>query len=140
MEHYVEIEIGQPDLYVVKKFLGIRYGVKKIPQPPKKLGLYFDLYAWYLLYKKYNWNFEALQSKSTEELSNAMLFTGAISWLKEQVKVDFSEGDIAAWANEVPAKKMREIGNVLLDSMSVFKDMKEKMAAGESKKKRHGMM
>ena len=133
MDHYVTIEVQQPDKLLVRKFLGFRYGVKKVPQPPRVQGILFDLYAWFLLWEHFGWDFDLLGKRTVDELASGMLYTGSISWCKfHGLPINFTKDDVGRWMDDLSNKKMKEIGKVLTESMKVLEPLK---AAGESKKK-----
>lgn len=111
-DHYIEIK--------VKRRIGYR-----------RQGILFDLYAWFLLWQTYGWDFEAI-SKMNSELDAVMIYTGAVSWNKYIGKrVNFDDKDAKRWAEELTVKEMKQIGKVLMDSMKVM----ERMQAGAVKKK-----
>lgn len=118
MEHYCEIEIK-----------------RHWPLKPRRQGLLFDLYAWFLLWQVYEWDFEALGRKTADELSAGMLYTGALSWCKDNgIKVDFTKEQVAGWIDDIPTGKMKEIGKVLMESMKVLDPIRAAGAKGEKKK------
>jgi hypothetical protein len=130
MDNFCEIEIRQPDKKVKSLFR-----TKLIKQPPKVQGLLFDLYAWFLLWQVYAWDFEALSKKTTDELSSGMLYTGALSWNRfHGVPVDYTKADVEAWIDDIPTGKMKEIGRVLMASMKVMEEIKAGAGVGEKKK------
>jgi hypothetical protein len=120
MEHYCEIEIKQKGRFFTKI---------------TKRGLLFDMYAWFLLWQVYEWDFEALGKKTPDELSAGMLYTGALSYCKENgIKVDFTKEDVDGWIDQIPTGKMKEIGKTLLRSMQVLENINTAGAGGEKKK------
>jgi hypothetical protein len=122
MEHYCEIEIKTKKRFFTKI---------------RTQGLLFDMYAWFLLWQVYEWDFEALGKKSPDELSAGMLYTGALSWCKDQgIKVDFTKEDVSKWIDDIPNGKMKEIGRVLTESMKVLEPIQAagRKVEGEKKK------
>ena len=96
-------------------------------------GILFDLYAWFLLWQHFGWDFDILSKKSPDELATGMLYTGAVSYNRfKGIRVAFIKQDVDKWVDEIPTGKMKEIGKVLMDSMKVLEPIR---AADESKKK-----
>jgi hypothetical protein len=122
MEHYCEIEIKTKGRFFTKV---------------KTQGLLFDMYAWFLLWQVYEWDFEAIGKKSIDELSAAMLYTGALSYNKDRgIKVDFTREQVQAWIDDIPTGKMKEIGRVLLESMKVLEPIQAAGRKVEEQKKK----
>ena len=120
MEHGCEIEIKTKGRFFTKI---------------RTQGLLFDMYAWFLLWQVYNWDFEALGKKTPDELSAGMLYTGALSYNKDKgIKVDFTREDVVKWIDDIPTGKMKEIGRVLMESMKVLDPIRQAGAAVEKKK------
>jgi len=118
MDNFCEIEIKKKWLFTYTK----------------KQGLLFDLYAWFLLWQSYGWDFNALSHKNVDELSSAMLYTGALSWNRfNGIRVDFTKEEVQKWADNLSVGKMKELGRVLLESMKVMEEIKA--GAGVEKKK-----
>jgi hypothetical protein len=121
MDHYCEIEVKTKGRFFTKI---------------RRQGLLFDLYAWFLLWQVYEWDFETLGRKTPDELSAGMLYTGALSWCKnEGIKVDFTKEDVEGWIDNIPTGKMKEIGRVLINSMQVLDKIRAAGAKGDEKKK-----
>ena len=120
MDYYCEIEVKTKGRFFTKI---------------KTQGLLFDLYAWFLLWQVYEWDFEVLGKKNTDELSSGMLYTGALSYNRfKGIPVDFTQDDVEKWLYDIPTGKMKEIGKTLMLSMQVLEKIKTVGPAGEKKK------
>ena len=118
MDNFVEIEIKQK-----KRFRTVLI----------KQGLMFDLYAWFLLWQHFGWNFDTIGTKAVDELQSGMVYTGALSYNRYKgIRKEFTIEDCEKWIDELPVRKMKEISKVLMESTKILEPLK---AAGESKKK-----
>jgi hypothetical protein len=120
MDHYCEIYVKQKRLFRTVT---------------RKQGLLFDLYAWFLLWQVYEWDFEVSGKKTPDELSTGMLYTGALSWNRlNGIKVGYTQEDVNKWIDEIPTGKMKEIGKTLMLSMQVLEKIKTAGKTVEKKK------
>jgi len=120
MENFVEIQVKYK-----------RFGFTRT----RKQGLLFDLYAWFLLWQHFGWDFDTIGGKGIDELQSGMLYTGALSYnrLKGE-RHEFTVADVERWLDDIPVSKMKEISRVLLESTKILEPLKQAGAVVEKKK------
>lgn len=120
MDNFVEIDVKYK-----------RFGFTR----KRRQGMLFDLYAWFLLWQHFGWDFSMIGKKPMDELQSGMLYTGALSYDRfKGEKHEFTVEDMERWMNDLPVSKMKEISRALMESTKILEPLAKAGAAVEKKK------
>ena len=106
LEHFIELKIHN-------RFIGYR-----------RVGFLFDMYAWFLLYKRHGVNLKHVCKDNAEAFMELMIHAAALSYCKETGrKVWFKEGDVKEWLEGMTNRDAKALAKVFAESMEVVADL-----------------